>query len=580
MYLVASHFTRALVLVALSVTLTGVARAQQPAGVGVISFPTSGSPEARQAFLTGLAWLHSFEYEQALESFQKAQTIEPDFAMAYWGEAICYQQFLWGNEDPAMARQILGRFGATPEARARRATSPRERAWLASLDVLFGSGDRATRLSAYAEAMRQLAAADPTDPEAAAFHGLALMATASRGLAGHHGADGSTASSGAALTLAGSNIQQQAAAIFNRIMQQHPRHPGALHYLIHVYDDPAHAELALDAASTYAGIAPESSHARHMPAHVFVQLGRWADAATSDAAAFAASDAMVKNKALPSTMRDYHALSWLVYEYLQLGRFQDARRALDQLAAVADKSRLPALLSLRATLRARVVVEEGTWNQLASPDYVNYDELFAVGLSAIKRGDFGLAELARQRLADMAGADRYRERRPLLEIMARGLSGQLRLASGDADGGLAIMREAVALELALPSAIGPPALIKPSYELLAEMLLDRGNAREADTQFAAGLNVSRNRSALVLGRARAAAMMGDREAARRYYSQFLENWQGADGSRPELAEARAFLAENTSTRPPSGARYWPLLTAGAGVVVALVFVRRRRSRAR
>lgn len=543
----------------------------QPAGAGRLTFSTSGTPEAHQAFLDGLAWLHSFEYEQAIDSFRAAQATEPGFAMAYWGEAICYQQFLWGNEDPEAARQILARLGPTPAARAARAGSPREAAWLASLDVLFGPGDRRARLAGFAESMRALAADDPADAEAPAFEGLAVMATAARGLAGGH-----HAGSQEFPQLAGSPVQDRAARIFKGVLQRHPRHPGALHYLIHAYDDPAHADAALEPARLYAQVAPESSHARHMPAHVFLQLGRWQEAAASDEAAFAASEAMVARRKLPMTLRDHHALSWLVYEYLQLGRFNDAREALQRLATVADDSQQPALLSLRATLRARVVAEAGSWRELPGPGYVNYDELFAVGLSAIDRGEAGLAELARQRLTEMSGSDRYRERRPLLDIMSRALSARLGQHAGDEGGALAALAEAADLEAALPLSIGPPPLIKPALELHGELLLEHRRAREAEAQFARSLDRARNRSASVLGRARAAAMMGETDRARTYYRQFLDNWQAADAGRAETAEAQAFL-----TAPSAEARItarWPLVATSGLILVGIAIAWRQRNR--
>jgi len=236
------------------------ALAQTQAGrVDDVLFPTSGAPEARPFFDAGLNWLHSFEYEQALSAFQEARRIDPAFAMAYWGEAMCYQQFLWGNEDVAAARRILSELGATPSARAARPGTPRERSWILSLDALFGDGDRPSRLAAYADAMRQAAEQDASDIEAAVFQGLAVLATASRGLAGAHHPELL-----ALPPLAGSEQQRVAAAIFSDVLKKNPRHPGALHYLIHAYDDPAHAESALEAARVYGGrtrVEPRAAHA-------------------------------------------------------------------------------------------------------------------------------------------------------------------------------------------------------------------------------------------------------------------------------------------------------------------------------
>ena len=291
----------------------------------LLAFPNSGSPAAQPAFQRGVTALHNFQYEDAAEAFRDAQRIDQDFAMAYWGEAMACNQTLWLNQDAAMARQILLRLGPTPKARALKAVTDLEKRYLHAVEALFGAGDRAARDRAYALSMGALAKAYPDDPDALSFFALALMGTTARSPA-LFGEGGDDAHQHA---LVGSGIQQQAGAILEAVLARNPDHPGALHYLIHDYDDPQHARLALPAARAYARIAPQSSHALHMPAHIFLQLGMWDEAAASDEASFSASEAWVKRKGLPIGMRDHHSLSWLLYESLQQGRFQKAREALD-----------------------------------------------------------------------------------------------------------------------------------------------------------------------------------------------------------------------------------------------------------
>ena len=443
----------------------------------------------------GIAWMHSFEYERALAAFERAERADPRDAMAYWGQAMCYEQLLWGNENVEEARAILARMRARG---ALRTAGAKERAWLETLDALFGPGDRTSRLDAYAAAMASLAAEYPDDPDVAAFRGLALLATRSRGLAGaHQGHDQPL--------LVGSPEQAEAAAIFSRVLERHPRHPGALHYLIHAWDDPANAHRALDAARVYATVVPESSHARHMPAHVFVQLGMWPEAIASDEAAAAAADEKVAADKLPVTATDFHPLSWLVYEYTQAGRFGEARRALERLRMPAEATQDPRLLSMLGSLRSRVAVEAQAWTELPGPGFVNYDELFAVGFSAAQRGDTPLAERARIRLGEMAGTPRYAERRQILEIMAMQVGAAIRMRGGDVDGALALLADATAVERALPASIGPPPLIKPAQEQYAEALLEAGRTDEARAQFEGALERAANRRLSVEGRARADA---------------------------------------------------------------------------
>ena len=258
---------------------------------------------AQAAFLRGMAALHQFEYEDANEAFRQARELDPGFVMAYWGEAMTYHQTLWRNENVEAARLTLARLAPRPPRAARRPRNAKEQAWLGAVERLFGDGDAETRRRSYADAMAQLHAREPDDPDVASLYALALLGTMSRSLIGYVDSH-----EGHSQALAGSAIQAQVAEILEGVLRSHPEHPGALHYLLHNQDDPAHAHRALAAARTLARLAPESSHTRHMPAHIFFQLGLWQDAARSDRAAFAASDAWVARKRLDAAMRNYHAL--------------------------------------------------------------------------------------------------------------------------------------------------------------------------------------------------------------------------------------------------------------------------------
>jgi tetratricopeptide (TPR) repeat protein len=469
----------------------------------LVALAAGGPPAIANEISDGMTWLHSFEYERALAAFERAEKADPRAAMAYWGQAMCYEQLLWGNENVEEGRRILAR-AAQNDAIDRAA--PQERAWLATLEPLFGDGDRPSRLAAYAAAMAKMAAAYPDDPDVAAFHGLALLATRARGLAGAHpSAHGTHADA----QLVGSAEQQQAADIFGRVLEAHPKHPGALHYLIHAWDDPENAHRALEAARVYPSVAPESSHARHMPAHVFMQLGMWPEAIASDEAAAAAAAVKVATDDLPVTAQDFHPLSWLVYEYLQAGRDEDARRALEQLRGPAHATQDPRLLSLLGTLRTRVAVETRAWADMTNPNFVNYEELFGVAFGAAHRGDTALAERGRIRLSELAKQPRYAERRVLLEIMALQVGAVLRARTDDLEGALALLADATKAEQTLPAAIGPPALIKPAQEQYAELLLEAGRPEQAIAQFDGALARARNRRASLAGLDRARTAVSD-----------------------------------------------------------------------
>ena len=537
--------------------------------------------DAQTAFRDGVTALHAFEYEEANDAFVQAQRLNPGLVMAYWGEAMTYHQTLWRNENLQAGRDALARLGPTPAARRARTADPKEQGYLAAVEWLFAAGDPAIRRRRYADAMGALYARYPDDPDVASFYALALLGTMSRSLIGtgdaHEGHEGHSRA------LAGSDTQAQVATILDRVLRAHPDHPGALHYLLHDDDDPQHAHLALGAARALARLAPDSSHARHMPAHIFLQLGQWRDAMASDRSAFAASDAWIARRRLAAAMRNYHALAWLQYELLQLGRYREAWATLDQIAPIVKASGDLTLLSDLSTMRARYVIETASWPLMAAEsNFGNANELFAIGVSAARTGDTALAERARGGLARSALDPREGDLRPAIAIMERELAAILALRAGRRDESVALLRAAADAEVQLPAPLGLPAPIKPAPELLGEVLTEIGRPAEAMACFETALGRYANRSLSVLGLARAAAAAGQPEASRRRYAGLLANFDAADAELAALREARAALA----TPPGAAARPSPAtplvlatlavaLLAAIGVAVA---VRRKKKR--
>jgi tetratricopeptide (TPR) repeat protein len=518
--------------------------------------------------------LHYFEYEEANEAFREARVKDRGSVMACWGEAMTYHQTLWRNENVGLARQALARLGPTPAARAAKARTPKELMFLTAAETLFGDGDAPTRQRRYADAMARLYAREPDDPDVASLYALALLGTMSRSLIGYVDAH-----EGHSQTLAGSDTQTQVASILEKILRSHPDHPGALHYLLHDDDDPAHAQFALAAARALAKIAPASSHALHMPAHIFLQLGLWQDAASSDAAAFTASNAWVARKALPAAMRNYHALSWLEYERLQQGRYREARATLAEIEPVVKATGQLTLVSDLSTMRARYVVETASWNLMAHEStFGNVDELFAIGMSAARAGNADLAERARQGLAARAQDEREGDLRPAIAIMEREIAALTAFAAGRRDEALTMLHAAVDAELKLPAPLGLPEPIKPAPELLGEMLIEAGRQREASPFFRQALERNANRSRSVLGLARAAAATGDTAEAREHYRQLLANFSTADGDLDLLNEARTAVDSAPSAVSTSRWSVVFLAPVLAVATAAGLLLRRRRRR--
>ncbi len=481
-------------------------RAPLLAGLLIAAFllpePTSAQPaDAQGEFLRALTALHEFEYEEASDGFRRAQNLDPGLALAYWGEAMTYHQSLWQHENVDAARRVLSRLAPTPATRAAKCRTAKERGLLAAVETLFGPGDTVSRRRTYADAMAALHEQYPDDADIAAFYGLSLLATMARGLIGS-----AEVHEGRSQDLAGSETQARVAAILEKVLTADPEHRGALHYLLHTYDDPEHAARALSAARRYAKVA-EASHARHMPAHIFLQLGLWDEAAASDRAAYDASVQWVARKGLGAALRNVHALSWLEYELLQLGRAPDAEEALRTIEPIA-KSGNTILLNDFASMRARFVVETERWQLMAAEqNFVNVNDLFAVGLSVAHLGRRADAERVRNLLAQRARAAEEGDLRPAIAIMERELAAMLAYLDGKRDEAIATMTSAARDELDLPPPVGLPQPIKPAPEMLGEMLVDAGRPGEAIEWFERTLRRHANRSRSVAGLARARAAL-------------------------------------------------------------------------
>src|SRR6185295_9927082 len=225
MWSLCANCKRYLMLVAVFAILAISVNAQS-SQLGKVEFPTSGSEKAQAHFLRGLAALHSFWYEEALEAFRESTKVEPDFAMGYWGEAMAHNHPLWSEQDISAAREVLAKLKENPKL------TDRERAYIGAVKLLYGDGDKRTRDTAYSAAMEKIYRAYPEDLEAASFYSLSLL-----GLV--RGEDKSY------------RLQAKAGAIALDVYQKNPNHPGAAHYIIHAFDDPDHAILALPAARRY-----------------------------------------------------------------------------------------------------------------------------------------------------------------------------------------------------------------------------------------------------------------------------------------------------------------------------------------
>lgn len=517
-------------LIAIFAVMAAPAAAQFD-NVGSINFPTSATGEAQQHFLRGVAVLHSFGWEQAQEQFRAAQEIEPDFAMAYWGETLSYNHPLFSGMDPTEPRKALQRLGSTTAERLAKAPTEREKGFLEAVEILWGEGELSDRRLGYMEAMEELYQKYPDDHEVASFYALAVLS---------------------ARSAAGGDLDNRmairAGTIVLDIFNQNPIHPGAAHYTIHSFDDPIHAPLALEAAYRYAEIAPAVSHARHMPTHIFIQHGMWDLVSGHNQSAYDAARELWRPG---QSMGDaIHALDWGQYGDLQKGDYEKARLWIERIESMSNQGGFAEggargqagaarAMNTVGLTRNRYIVDTEQWRiqdvTEDSPDH----ELLATALSAYHMEDEAALHAAEQefkRRVD-SGQNGY------TAIMANQASALLHAGMDHADVAVRFFGQAIEIIEPMAPPRGSANPIKPLYEMYGEVLVDLGRYEDAIEQFETSILLLPNRPRSLLGMARAQAAAGQTDIAAEYYQKLIDIWQGNDGFEG-VTEARTYLAGN------------------------------------
>jgi len=501
-------------------TAAALPLAGQEPQLGTITFPTSGASQAQPLFVRGVLYLHSFEYASALRAFREARSADPGFVMAYWGEALAHTHPVWNEQDLDSARAVLARLGPMRADRLARAATARERAYLDAVETLYGDGSKPRRDTLYARAMLRMVEDFPDDPEARTFAALAVL-----------GLNQGVRDFGAYM---------QAAALAQPVFERNPDHPGAAHYLIHAFDDPLHAVLGLPAAHAYSRIAPDAAHAQHMTTHIFLARGMW------DLVESQNTIAVARTSRVPG-----HYTLWEFYAVLQQGRFQDALALLER-ARGAMTAGGEGRLMQRTRQATHLVLMRGhwlieterwaggpaDWELGDSAPYAGHADAFVRGYAALRRGDRATAMAMAAELTREAAAGRDS---PAL-VMERELRAMLRMADGAGEEAVTLLREAAAMEDALPAEFGPPGIVKPSHELLGEVLLARQRPGEAQHEFARALALAPGRARALAGLVRAAAAAGDREVAATTLRQLEASWRRADGDAYDLTALRQLVA--------------------------------------
>lgn len=500
--------------------------------LGAVHFPTSGSMKVQHHFIRGIAALHSFWYTEALKAFEQSIVIDPDFAMGYWGLAMAHNHPLWEDQDKKSAKEALAKISGSSKL------TQRERDYIRAARLLFGDGEKRMRDKAYSRAMKNIYHKYPDDLEAACFYSLSILGVSIN-------------------TTDKLRLQVEAGSIALDVFQKNPNHPCAAHYAIHAFDSPKLARLALPSAKRYAKIAPASHHAQHMPAHIFVQLGMWSEAVTSNINGWHTSVEWVKKQNLPLSERDYHSLHWLHYSYLQQGRLKKAESIFniqqqDMRNGINSKSNFRAGKYYHRMLSASVIETE-QWELIEKfppPEgwqpkiFSKAAYHFILGFSAANQGKIEIAEehLSYLRaLREKGFRENYFKRIENLEVWELEIQAAIKLYQKDFETAIKLAKKATLIEEKLPAPSGPPRILKPSYELLGEVYLKANKPVQAQEKFYISLLRHPNRIRSLVGIARASNANRNRETAIESYQQLVHQLKNASAELPELKEARKFL---------------------------------------
>ena len=515
---------------------------------GDVSFALSCRYDLRETFNLGLSLMHSFEYAEAEKAFVSVLDQDPECLMAYWGTAmsilnhpLSFKQNLKSLERGENLLKVAQTL--TPN-------NEREKDYIDAVTVYFNDWqtlDTKTRKLNYESKMEELYNKYPGDVETAVFYSLAVLATAD-------------------LNDKSYIKQKKSGQILEKLFETNPNHPGIAHYIIHNYDSPELAHLALNTARKYAVIAPSSAHAQHMPSHIFTRLGLWNESIKSniDSANSAVCYAESVNPNA-NWVSEIHALDYLVYAYLQMGDNSRAQSEMNKMLEIKEVFPSDHFASAYALIAvpARLAVENKNWElatELELPKTnLDWDKApwpkamlhFSRALGFTNTGNSSKAQKELDILINLR--DRLNEAKNSYEsgqvtIQIESIRGWIEYSKGNTEKAIKYMKLATKLESETSKAAVTPGEIIPAEELLADLYMLSGKPKEALKSYELNLKGRPFRFNGIYGAAKAAQKLDNNELAAYYFEKLIKVSKDINSSRPELSEAKDFLANNSISK--------------------------------
>ena len=515
---------------------------------GEVSFSLSCRYDLRETFNLGLSLIHSFEYAEAEKAFVSILDQDSECLMAYWGTAMSilnHPLSLKQNPESLKRGEALLKVAQTLAP-----NNDREKDYIDAVSIYFKDWqtlDTQTRKLKYESKKKELYVKYTGDVETAVFYSLAILATAD-------------------LNDKTYSKQKESGEILEDLFKTNPNHPGIAHYIIHNYDSPELANLALKTARQYSVIAPASAHAQHMPSHIFTRLGLWDESIKSniDSANSAVCYAESVNPNA-SWVSEIHAIDYLVYAYLQLGDNARAKLEMDKVKEIKEvfpKDHFASAYALIA-IPARLAVENKNWElatKLKLPN-TNLDWGKATWPKAILHFSRALGftntgnSLAAQKELEILISlrDRLNEAENIYEsgqvtIQIEAIKGWIEYSKGNADKAIEYMKLASNLESETSKAAVTPGEIIPADELLADLYLALNRPEDALKAYKLNLKGHPSRFNGIYGAAKAAQQLNDTKLTAYYFEKLIKLSENVNSSRPEIAEAKEFLANNSNSK--------------------------------
>ncbi len=509
---------------------------------GDVGFVTSCSEKVKKDFELAIALLHSFEYDEAEKVFAKVIAAEPECAMAYWGVAMSNYHPLWA---PPTKPELEKGAKAIVIAQSINQKTKRESDYIDALGTFYTNRDKAdhlTRSTAFEKAMEQLQKKYPDDKEAAIFYALALTAAASP-------------------TDKTFSKQKKAGSILNAFYSSQPNHPGVVHYIIHTFDSPELAELALPAARKYASVAPSSAHAQHMPSHIFTRLGLWDECIKSNLASVYAAQCYAQGAGIKGHWdEELHGLDYLMYAYLQSGQNEAAKKQWDYLQTISEVQ--PANFKVAyafAAIPARYVLENKLWKEAsilkAHTSNLNWQHFpwqkaithFARVMGLVNSGNTSTARTelkALQVIYDTLINQQDQYNATQVQIQLQTAEAWILFKEGKSNEALKLMQAAAYMEDGIQKHPVTPGEIIPARELLGDMLLQMNQPAKALEAYEANLKTHPNRFNGLYGAGVAAEKLNNTVKANLYYKKLTGFTNTETSKRPEINRANLFLKKN------------------------------------